>query len=137
MLHCPVDGACQAARCKNWTLNFEQKGDEGGHACDASCPFIHHTCPCVALKHADNGLHLLQTLIEGYLKPMRAHDWDKGSLYSFRAMSFPSRLPYESIAPPVLVLTGEKDEMLTRSAKQVLQLSQEAQAVWKRKPMRG
>ena len=50
---------------------------------------------------------------------MRAHDWDKGSLYSFRAMSFPAQLPYASIAPPVLIVTGEKDRMLTQSAKQV------------------
>ncbi|KAK9793711.1 hypothetical protein WJX73_004354 [Symbiochloris irregularis] len=60
-----------------------------------------------------------QDLIDGYLKPMRAHDWDKGSLYSFRTMSFPAKLPYETIAPPVLIVTGEKDRMLTRSAKQV------------------
>lgn len=62
----------------------------------------------------------LQALIEGYLRPMRAHDWDKGSLYSFRTMSFPAQLPYDAIVPPVLVITGEKDRMLTRSAKQVL-----------------
>lgn len=64
-------------------------------------------------------LGAVQMLIEGYLKPMRAHDWDKGSLYSFRTMSFPNFVPYDSITPPVLVITGEKDIMLTKSAKQV------------------
>lgn len=63
-----------------------------------------------------------EMLIEGYLKPMRAHDWDKGSLYSFRTMSFPNFVPYDSITPPVLVITGEKDIMLTKSAKQIVEV---------------
>ena len=33
-----------------------------------------------------------QALIEGYLKPMKAIDWDKGSLYGFQPKSFPSFL---------------------------------------------
>ena len=61
----------------------------------------------------------VQAVIEGYLRPMLADNWDKGSLYSYRAFSFPSDMPYEAITQPVLFITGEKDQPLTRGAQKV------------------
>ena len=48
-----------------------------------------------------------------------ADNWDRGSLYSYRAFSFPSDMPYEAIKQPVMFITGEKDQPLTRGAKKV------------------
>ena len=62
-------------------------------------------------------------MIEGYLRPMLAHNWDRGSLYSYRAFSFPSDMPYEAIQQPVMFITGEKDQPLTRGAKKVRHMS--------------
>ena len=50
---------------------------------------------------------------------MLADNWDRGSLYSYRAFSFPSDMPYEEIKQPVMFITGEKDQPLTRGAKKV------------------
>ena len=61
----------------------------------------------------------MQALIEGYLKPMKAIDWDKGSLYGFRAMSFPSFLNYDQVTVPVQIIHGENDRGLKKAAKQV------------------
>ena len=61
----------------------------------------------------------LQKVIEGYLRPMLADNWDRGSLYSYRAFSFPSEMPYEAITQPVMFITGEKDGALTKGAKKV------------------
>lgn len=63
---------------------------------------------------------VVQAVIEGYLRPMLADNWDKGSLYSYRAFSFPSDMPYEAITQPVLFITGEKDQPLTRGAQKVI-----------------
>ena len=62
-------------------------------------------------------IYTVQAVIEGYLRPMLAHNWDKGSLYSYRAFSFPSDMPYEAITQPVLFITGERDQPLTGGAK--------------------
>lgn len=61
----------------------------------------------------------VQAVIEGYLRPMLADNWDKGSLYSYRAFSFPSDMPYKAITQPVLFITGEKDQPLTKGAQKV------------------
>ena len=50
---------------------------------------------------------------------MLADNWDRGSLYSYRAFSFPSEMPYEAITQPVMFITGEKDGALTKGAKKV------------------
>lgn len=50
---------------------------------------------------------------------MLADNWDRGSLYSYRAFSFPSEMPYETITQPVMFITGEKDGALTKGAKKV------------------
>lgn len=50
---------------------------------------------------------------------MLADNWDRGSLYSYRAFSFPSEMPYEAIKQPVMFITGEKDGALTKGAKKV------------------
>lgn len=49
----------------------------------------------------------------------QAHDWDKGSLYGFRAMSFPTYLRYEAVHVPVQIIHGENDRGLKKAAKQV------------------
>ena len=61
----------------------------------------------------------LQAVIEGYLRPMLADNWDRGSLYSYRAFSFPGDMPYEEIRQPVMFITGEKDGALTQGARKV------------------
>ena len=50
---------------------------------------------------------------------MLADNWDRGSLYSYRAFSFPSEMPYEAIKQPVMFITGEKDGALTKGARKV------------------
>jgi hypothetical protein len=75
----------------------------------------HH---CLVQKVMDQCI-TLQAVIEGYLRPMLADNWDRGSLYSYRAFSFPSDMPYEEIRQPVMFITGEKDGALTRGAKKV------------------
>ena len=50
---------------------------------------------------------------------MLADNWDRGSLYSYRAFSFPSEMPYEAIKQPVMFITGERDGALTKGAKKV------------------
>lgn len=72
---------------------------------------LHSACSAVLL--------LLQDVIDGYLKPMRSHDWDRGSLLSLRAMSFPGAYPYETVSVPVLTLIGEKDTFLLKTAQRV------------------
>ncbi|DBA94317.1 hypothetical protein WJX77_007900 [Trebouxia sp. C0004] len=69
--------------------------------------------------YADAEQEVKQAVIEGYLRPMLADDWDRGSLYSYRAFSFPSDMPYEEIRQPVMFITGEKDGALTQGAKKV------------------
>lgn len=65
----------------------------------------------------ENGLS--QDVIDGYLKPMRSHDWDKGALLSMRTMNFPSSFPYDSITAPVHIIIGEDDTFLLKTAKEV------------------
>ena len=50
---------------------------------------------------------------------MLADNWDRGSLYSYRAFSFPSEMPYDAIKQPVMFITGERDGALTKGAKKV------------------
>lgn len=64
-------------------------------------------------------LCLSQEMIETYLRPLRAHDWDRGALLSFRAMKRPDALPYEAVQQPVLVVIGSQDSMLLKSTKRV------------------
>ena len=77
------------------------------------------TWTCSAQHRVRERRVLRQALIEGYLKPMKAVDWDKGSLYGFRAMSFPSYLNYEQVSVPVQIIHGEHDRGLKKAAKQV------------------
>ncbi len=62
---------------------------------------------------------LLQDVIDGYLKPMRSHNWDRGALLSMRTMSFLSSFPYETITVPVHIIIGEDDTFLLKTAKEV------------------
>ncbi|KAK9829636.1 hypothetical protein WJX72_006997 [[Myrmecia] bisecta] len=70
----------------------------------------------------DTNRQAAQDVIDGYLKPMRTHDWDRGALYSFRTFSFPADLPYAAVTQPVVFITGEKDEPLRSSAQKVAEI---------------
>lgn len=61
----------------------------------------------------------LQEMIETYLRPLRAHDWDRGALLSFRAMKRPEALPYKAVTQPVLLVIGSQDRMLLKSTQKV------------------
>ena len=63
--------------------------------------------------------YAVQEEIEGYLKPMKSQDWDKGSLLSMRTMNFASSFPYESVSVPVRILIGEQDTFLLKTATRV------------------
>ena len=73
-------------------------------------------CPC-AYSCRLHGLALGSSLNRTGL--VQAHDWDKGSLYGFRAMSFPTYLRYEAVHVPVQIIHGENDRGLKKAAKQV------------------
>lgn len=62
----------------------------------------------------------MQDVIDGYLKPMRSHDWDRGMLLSMRSTSFPESFPYQTITVPVKIIIGEKDTFLLKTANKVL-----------------
>lgn len=65
-----------------------------------------------------------QEMIETYLRPLRAHDWDRGALLSFRAMKRPEALPYEAVTQPVLLVIGSQDRMLLKSTQKVCKVLQ-------------
>ena len=69
--------------------------------------------------HAASALLARQEMIETYLRPLRAHDWDRGALLSFRAMKRPEALPYEAVTQPVLLVIGSQDRMLLKSTQKV------------------
>ena len=80
-----------------------------------------HSCLksfCTASAGLD-GAAAVQEEIDGYLRPMRAQDWDKGSLLSMRTMNFAGSFPYESITVPVNIIIGEEDTFLLKTAKRV------------------
>jgi hypothetical protein len=72
-------------------------------------------------------------MIETYLRPLRAHDWDRGALLSFRAMKRPEALPYEAVTQPVLLVIGSQDSMLLKSTHKVRLLLRQCR-VWVKPP---
>eukprot|EP00884_Botryococcus_braunii_P015094 jgi/Botrbrau1/23586/Bobra.0141s0050.1 len=69
-----------------------------------------------AVRHPDPARQ--QALVEGYLKPLRAHDWDRGVLYAFRSFSFKpsSRFPYEHLTCPVQIILGDREMSMLKNA---------------------
>lgn len=59
----------------------------------------------------------LRWAIQGYLKPLQAHDWDKAALCNLRSFDLPASYPYETVRVPVLVLQGKYDGQLTKNAR--------------------
>lgn len=59
--------------------------------------------------------------VEGYLRPMRAHNWDRAALLNFKILTFPNFIPYNQLEVPVLMVTGDKDP-LTATARKVAAL---------------
>lgn len=45
-----------------------------------------------------------QDVIDGYLRPLRASDWDRASLLNFRAFSLPPPYDYVALRQPVLLV---------------------------------
>jgi hypothetical protein len=60
-----------------------------------------------------------QDMIDGYLRPMRSHDWDRGMLLSMRSWSSPEAFPYEVVSVPVQIIIGEDDAFLLKTAVKV------------------
>jgi pimeloyl-ACP methyl ester carboxylesterase len=48
-------------------------------------------------------------VIDGYLKPMKADNWDRAYLLMLRAFSLPSPPSWASMHQPVLVVQGDQD----------------------------
>ncbi|KAJ9531247.1 hypothetical protein QJQ45_006685 [Haematococcus lacustris] len=58
-----------------------------------------------------------EEVIEGFLRPLRAHDWDRGSLNVFRSFSVVSTPPdFAAVQAPVLVLQGDADTAVPATA---------------------
>ena len=45
-----------------------------------------------------------QEVIDGYLKPLRADNWDRGALLNMRAFTIPPAYDYAALAQPVLLV---------------------------------
>ncbi|KAL4447950.1 hypothetical protein ABPG75_005169 [Micractinium tetrahymenae] len=61
-----------------------------------------------------------EDVVNGYLRPLRAIDWDRASLLNFRAFSLPPSYDYAALHQPVLL--GSEDGMLTRNARELARL---------------
>lgn len=48
--------------------------------------------------------HRSQEAVEGFLRPLQAHDWDRGALLNLRAFSIPPAYDYAALAAPVLLV---------------------------------
>ena len=59
----------------------------------------------------------LKWAIQGYLKPLQAHDWDKAALLNLRSFNLPASYPYKSVRVPALVVQGKFDGQLTNNAR--------------------
>lgn len=64
-------------------------------------------------------------MIDGYLLPLQAHDWDRGALLNLRAFSIPPSYKYSALQAPVLLVAGSEDGALTKSARVLAGLLQE------------
>ena len=80
---------------------------------------LNHLCVQTGSCASPDSCAAVQEERDGYLRPMRSHDWDKGSLLSMRTMNFAGSFPYESIAVPVRIIIGEDDTFLLKTAKRV------------------
>jgi pimeloyl-ACP methyl ester carboxylesterase len=65
----------------------------------------------------DDDDEALKWAIQGYLKPLKAHDWDKAALLNLRSFNLPASYPYKSLRVPVLVVQGKFDGQLTKNAR--------------------
>lgn len=63
-----------------------------------------------------------QDVIDGYLRPLRAQDWDRASLLNFRAFSIPPTYDYAALSQPVLLVQGSNDGGLTVNARELSKL---------------
>lgn len=73
----------------------------------------------------DGDVH--QEAIDGYLRPLKAKDWDKAALLNLRAFSIPMEYDYSGIDVPVLVILGRDDESLWSNGLALVQLLRDRQ----------
>lgn len=60
-------------------------------------------------EEEDQAKHALQEAVEGYLKPLKAKDWNRAALLNLRAFSLPMSYDYNTVQVPVLVVQGTHD----------------------------
>lgn len=58
-----------------------------------------------------------QDVIDGYLLPLQAPDWDRGALLNLRAFSLPPAYDYSAVTAPVVLVVGSEDGPLTEAAR--------------------
>eukprot|EP00890_Picochlorum_soloecismus_P006556 jgi/Picsp_1/725/NSC_04214-R1_alpha beta hydrolase fold protein len=73
----------------------------------------------------DGDVH--QEAVDGYLRPLKAKDWDKAALLNLRAFSIPMEYDYSGINIPVLVILGREDESLWDNGLALVRLLRERQ----------
>lgn len=61
--------------------------------------------------------HYEQDVIDGYLLPLQAPDWDRGALLNLRAFSLPPAYDYNALTAPVALVVGSEDGALTEAAR--------------------
>lgn len=66
-----------------------------------------------------------QEVIDGYLKPLTADNWDRGALLNMRTFTIPPAYDYASLAQPVLLVQGSNDGGLTENARVLSRLLQQ------------
>eukprot|EP00898_Chlorokybus_atmophyticus_P007555 jgi/Chlat1/7800/Chrsp66S09168 len=78
-------------------------------------------------------------VVEGYTRPMRAHDWDRGSLALFQQfLTRPPQPPdFDSITAPALVLQGEQDRAVPVAWAKKLSGALKSSVVYKELPSCG
>ncbi|PSC73607.1 D-aspartate oxidase [Micractinium conductrix] len=62
---------------------------------------------------------LPQDVVDGYLRPLRAPHWDRGSLLHTRALGALPYYDYAALEAPVLLVTGSEDGGLTANAREL------------------
>lgn len=67
----------------------------------------------------------LQEAVDGYLKPLRARDWDRAALLNLRAFALPMSFEYAGVTAPALVVQGTQDGGLIENARALAEILRE------------
>ncbi|KAL4425122.1 hypothetical protein ABPG77_008227 [Micractinium sp. CCAP 211/92] len=71
--------------------------------------------------HAE-GFEVPQDVINGYLRPLRAVNWDRASLLNYRTFALPPPYDFSTLRQPVLLVQGSEDGGLTKNARELARL---------------